>query len=212
MPAPASCAGSCRPTARCTRRRRSSTASVYITGCDENFRGVRLSDGAVLFTIPTGAYTGASPVVDGRARRTSARSTTKCWASICGPRKIVWRYRNPDREFPFYSSAALVDGRVIVGGRDKSVHAIDAASGKGDLDVRDAGARRFVAGDRRRPGLRRIERRTSLRARRGHRPEAVGVRRRRRPSPASPAIAAGRVVIAARRRPDLLFRIASRLP
>jgi outer membrane protein assembly factor BamB len=45
-------------------------------------------------------------------------------------RKIAWRYSNPGREFPFYSSAALVDGRVIVGGRDKVVHAIDAATGK----------------------------------------------------------------------------------
>jgi outer membrane protein assembly factor BamB len=45
-------------------------------------------------------------------------------------KKIAWRYRNPNREFPFYSSAALVDGRVIVGGRDKVVHAIEAATGK----------------------------------------------------------------------------------
>jgi outer membrane protein assembly factor BamB len=44
----------------------------------------------------------------------------------------VWRYRDPEREFPYYSSAAFdnVRGRVIVGGRDKAVHAIDAASGK----------------------------------------------------------------------------------
>ena len=45
-------------------------------------------------------------------------------------KKIAWRYRNPNREFPFYSSAALVDGRVVLGGRDKSVHAIDATTGK----------------------------------------------------------------------------------
>ena len=36
----------------------------------------------------------------------------------------------PIAQFPFYSSAALADGRVIVGGRDKLVHAIDAATGK----------------------------------------------------------------------------------
>ena len=46
-------------------------------------------------------------------------------------RKIVWEYSNPDRQFPFYSSAVLFEGRVIVGGRDKAVHAIDAATGKG---------------------------------------------------------------------------------
>jgi outer membrane protein assembly factor BamB len=45
-------------------------------------------------------------------------------------RKIAWTYRDPEREFPYYSSAALAGGRVIVGGRDKAVHAIDAATGK----------------------------------------------------------------------------------
>jgi len=45
-------------------------------------------------------------------------------------RRIVWRYRHPDRSFPFYSSAALAEGRVFVGGRDKMMHALDAASGK----------------------------------------------------------------------------------
>jgi eukaryotic-like serine/threonine-protein kinase len=45
-------------------------------------------------------------------------------------RKVVWRYQPKDRQFPFYSSAAIADGKVILGGRDKVVHAIDAASGK----------------------------------------------------------------------------------
>ena len=49
-------------------------------------------------------------------------------------RRVVWRYRDPDREFPYYSSAALLQRpsglTVIVDGRDKIVHAIDAKSGK----------------------------------------------------------------------------------
>ena len=45
-------------------------------------------------------------------------------------RKIVWRYHHPERNFPFYSSAALSGGRVFVGGRDKMMHALDATSGK----------------------------------------------------------------------------------
>ena len=43
---------------------------------------------------------------------------------------MLWRYSNPDRKFPFYSSASVVGGRVVLGGRDKIVHAIDAATGK----------------------------------------------------------------------------------
>jgi outer membrane protein assembly factor BamB len=43
---------------------------------------------------------------------------------------VAWRYAPKDRQFPFYSSAAVADGKVILGGRDKVVHAIDEASGK----------------------------------------------------------------------------------
>ncbi len=46
--------------------------------------------------------------------------------------KVLWRYEHPVRQFPFYSSPALAgDGHtVIFGGRDKLVHALDAATGK----------------------------------------------------------------------------------
>jgi outer membrane protein assembly factor BamB len=47
-------------------------------------------------------------------------------------REVTWRYSDPDTRFPYYSSAALDGGRVIVGGRDKLIHAIDAASGTPD--------------------------------------------------------------------------------
>jgi outer membrane protein assembly factor BamB len=105
---------------------------VYITGCDEKLRGLRLATGAVVFTLTTGAYTGASTLVADNGN----------WAyfgtfnyEVLGvdlrTKKIAWRYRNPNREFPFYSSASMADGRVIVGGRDKNVHAIDAVTGKG---------------------------------------------------------------------------------
>ena len=53
-----------------------------------------------------------------------------CLLSFFKRRRILWRYSDPDRQFPYYSSAALSDGRVIVGGRDKVLRALDAASGK----------------------------------------------------------------------------------
>jgi outer membrane protein assembly factor BamB len=45
-------------------------------------------------------------------------------------RAVSWRYSHPDRHFPFYSSAAVANGLVVLGGRDKMVHGIEAASGK----------------------------------------------------------------------------------
>ena len=65
-----------------------------------------------------------------RRRRTSARSTTRCSRSTCATHKFKWRYKHPEREFPFYSSAAVAAGKVVVGGRDKMIHALDSKSGK----------------------------------------------------------------------------------
>jgi outer membrane protein assembly factor BamB len=102
---------------------------AYITGCDEILRGIRISDGRQLFSVSSGAYTGASPaILNGRAYYGTYES--EVLAVDLKARKIVWRYRHPDRNFPFYSSAAVAAGRVFVGGRDKLVHALDGATGK----------------------------------------------------------------------------------
>ena len=44
--------------------------------------------------------------------------------------KIVWRYKHPQRNFPFYSSPAISGNRLYVGGRDKMLHALDLNTGK----------------------------------------------------------------------------------
>jgi len=44
--------------------------------------------------------------------------------------RVAWRYINRQRQFPYYSSAGVVEGRVLIGGRDKMVHCLNAATGK----------------------------------------------------------------------------------
>jgi outer membrane protein assembly factor BamB len=39
-------------------------------------------------------------------------------------------YQNPDREFPYYSSPAVNERIVVIGGRDKEVHGLDARTGR----------------------------------------------------------------------------------
>jgi outer membrane protein assembly factor BamB len=102
---------------------------VFIAGCDESFRGVSLETGKEVVEIVAGANTGASPVVDGD-RAYFGTFNNEVLAFDIKAKKILWRYENPDRQFPFYSSAALFGGKVIVGSRDKLVHALDAATGK----------------------------------------------------------------------------------
>jgi outer membrane protein assembly factor BamB len=102
---------------------------AFIAGCDEVFRAVSLADGKEVFQIRAGANTAASPVLDGD-RAYFGTFSNEVLAFDLKSRKVVWRYENPERQFPFYSSAALMDGKVIIGSRDKLVHAIDTATGK----------------------------------------------------------------------------------
>jgi len=102
---------------------------AYISGCDEIFRGIRVADGTQLFEFPSGAYTAASPALAGSAAYYGTFSNEVLAANL-KTRKITWRYENPERHFPFYSSAAVVEGKVVLGGRDKLVYGLNAATGK----------------------------------------------------------------------------------
>jgi outer membrane protein assembly factor BamB len=102
---------------------------AYVSGCDEMFRAIRISDGRELYRIPSGAYTGASPALVGNMAYYGTFNNEVLGVNL-RTRRIAWRYRHPQRQFPFYSSATAIEGRVVVGGRDKMVHSIDAATGK----------------------------------------------------------------------------------
>ena len=102
---------------------------VFIAGCDEIFRAIRIADGKQAYEISAGAYTAASPALDGD-RAFFGTFNYEVLALNLKEQSLLWRYNDPDGQFPFYSSAALSGDLVIVGGRDKRVHAIDAATGK----------------------------------------------------------------------------------
>ncbi len=102
---------------------------AFIAGCDAIFRAIRIADGREAYQIESGAYTASSPVLD-RDRAYFGTFNYEVLALDLKRRTVLWRYSQPDAQFPYYSSAALSDGRVIVGGRDKIIHAIDTATGK----------------------------------------------------------------------------------
>jgi outer membrane protein assembly factor BamB len=109
------------------------TASVadgitYVAGCDEILRAIRVADGSELFQVSSGGYTGASAALAG-GRAFYGNFENQVMAVDLHARKQAWRYEHPERKFPFYSSAALPEGRVLLGGRDKLVHCLDAATG-----------------------------------------------------------------------------------
>jgi outer membrane protein assembly factor BamB len=102
---------------------------AFIAGCDSVLRAIRIADGSEAYRIDSGAYTGASPLIDG-TRAYFGTFNNEVLAFDLQRRRLLWRYADPDRRFPFYSSAAMANGRIILGGRDKYIHAIDAKTGK----------------------------------------------------------------------------------
>ena len=102
---------------------------AWFGGCDETFHGVRISDGTEITSVPAGAYTAASSAIrDGHAYFGTFDNEVVSLDLSTGD--IVWRYEHPRRHFPFYSSALNVDGTVVIGGRDRMVHGIDAGTGE----------------------------------------------------------------------------------
>lgn len=106
-----------------------SNGVAHIAGCDETFRAIRISDGRQLFSVASGAYTGASPAIVGQMAYYGTFNNDVLAVNL-STRRIRWRYVNRKRQFPYYSSCGVIEGRVVVGGRDKMVHCMDAATGK----------------------------------------------------------------------------------
>jgi outer membrane protein assembly factor BamB len=102
---------------------------AFIAGCDAVLRAIRVADGREAYQIESGAYTGASPVIE-NGRAYFGTFNNEVLAFDLRQRRRLWRFADPDRKFPFYSSAALSGGRVVLGGRDKFVYSLDTATGK----------------------------------------------------------------------------------
>jgi outer membrane protein assembly factor BamB len=99
---------------------------AYFAGCDEVFHAVRLSDGKEAFNVSSGAYTGASPALRDGAAYYGTFDNEVLMVKLA-ERSVGWRYEHPQRKFPYYSSAAVFGDRVVLGGRDKLVHALTRA-------------------------------------------------------------------------------------
>jgi eukaryotic-like serine/threonine-protein kinase len=105
----------------------------YFSGCDETVYGIRLADGQEVVTFPSGGYTGASMVLVEKRGYYGTFNNEVVGVDLV-KQSILWRYKSS--RFSFYSSAAFGGDRIIIGGRDKLVHAIDITSGKANWTFR----------------------------------------------------------------------------
>jgi len=102
---------------------------ALVAGCDGLLRAIDVKNGSQVSAVAIDAYVGASPVV-GNGRAYFGTFENNVLAVDLAAGEVVWRYANPERQFPFYSSAAYTPQRLVIGGRDKLVHGLDPATGK----------------------------------------------------------------------------------
>src|SRR3972149_4424284 len=100
-----------------------------ITRCGSILPAVRIEDGKEVHQIDSGSYTAASPAIVGDLAYYGTFEN-EVLAVDLAQQTIAWRYLHSKRQFPFFSSAAVVGGRIVLGGRDKLVHCLDAATGQ----------------------------------------------------------------------------------
>ena len=101
---------------------------VIVTGCDSYLRVINIDDGTQTQQVELGAYVAASPAIS-QNRVYCGTYGTEILGVALDTGEIAWRYRHPRRQFPFFASAALTEDSVIIGGRDKMVHALSRETG-----------------------------------------------------------------------------------
>lgn len=103
--------------------------SVVVTGCDSYLRVLSIADGTQTQLVPLGAYVGASAACL-RNRVYVGTYGTEVLGINLATGEIQWRYQHPKRRFPFFASAAVTNEAVIIGGRDKMMHALSPETGE----------------------------------------------------------------------------------
>ena len=95
-------------------------------GCDAIVHVVNVSDGTKAREIEAGAYIAASGAI-AEGVLYVGHYGNEFLAVDLKAGEVKWRYR--DRAFPFMSSPAVTTDRVVVGSRDRRLHAIQRADG-----------------------------------------------------------------------------------
>lgn len=100
---------------------------TFLAGCDEHLRVIDLKTGEQTLDMPLESFLIASPAIVGDLLYVGTH-TGQIACVNWKKGEFVWRYEGP-RKMPFHASAAVTDALVIVGGHDKTLHAVDRATG-----------------------------------------------------------------------------------
>jgi outer membrane protein assembly factor BamB len=126
--------------------------AAFVSGCDAHLHAMKLTDGSEQFSADVGSICPGSPaILDDRIVIGTDGGRVLCFSSAG---KQLWEFDGIGEMSMVYSSPAVASGIVVVGARDRKVHALDLATGKqqwefathGDVDSSPAisGSRVFV--------------------------------------------------------------------
>ncbi len=102
---------------------------VFVAGCDEFLHVANIADGSEIRRVAMDAVSGCSAAVaDSRVYVGTYGGEIKCIDHTTG--KILWTFRDPDREFPYLASVAITDRAILIGGRDKRFRALNPNTGE----------------------------------------------------------------------------------
>jgi len=102
---------------------------TFVAGCDSTLHVLDTVKGQELGSIDIDGQAAATPAVMGDRLYLGTMSNEVLAIAWKKP-EIVWRYTPEKRQQPFFASAAVTDALVVIGGRDRRVHAIDRKTGQ----------------------------------------------------------------------------------
>jgi outer membrane protein assembly factor BamB len=106
----------------------STDGKIVFGGCDAVLHVHDAATGKEIKQIEVGAYIGNNVAIDGGVAYVSHYGNRVGAYSLKDGTK-VWEYG--ERDFEYYAAPAVLEKIVVVGGRDKRLHGIDRATGKG---------------------------------------------------------------------------------
>ncbi|MCS6850400.1 MAG: PQQ-binding-like beta-propeller repeat protein [Gemmataceae bacterium] len=102
---------------------------TFVAGCDSVLHILDLKTGRQLASVDLEGQAGATAAVLGDHLYVGTMSNQVLAIHWKKP-EVVWKYEAARRQQPFYASAAVTDSLVVVGSRDKRVHALDRRTGR----------------------------------------------------------------------------------
>ncbi len=100
-----------------------------VSGCDGFMWLIDIETGETVQKIDLRGQAASSPAVVGDMAYVATYENEVLGIDLA-KRQVAWAYEHEIRKFPFYASAAADDEIVVIGGRDKIVHALDPRTGE----------------------------------------------------------------------------------